>query len=292
MTDERRATKAGHIVPRAGRRLAGLLVVFAVGIAGGTLASRSLLAPRGATVPKLSEVAVPPGRLAADAAARPPIGLSPVPVPEARPTAAADRGHASPGPTKIPWADPYPAPAFTLTDHEGRAVSLRDLAGRVVLVNFIYTNCQTTCPLETQELRALQQALGPLMGTDVVFLSVTIDPKRDTPAVLKQYGVRHGVDFRSWRFLTGSDATVRQVLEAYRVPVRVETLPGTAPGSYELGHGNPVYLIDQWTRVRKRTAPTMLVQIGRPAIEWLVKAGRGDAEPSEAPRPPARPGAG
>jgi cytochrome oxidase Cu insertion factor (SCO1/SenC/PrrC family) len=153
---------------------------------------------------------------------------------------------------------------------------LRDLSGRVVVLSFIYTHCKTTCPLLTQELKQLQEALGPLMGREVVFLSLTIDPQRDTPAVLKRYGEVHGVDFRSWRFLTGSEGTMRQILEAYHVPVRVEKPSGAHADGYELGHGNPIYLIDQWGRVRKRTAPTMLVRLGRPAIEWLVREGASD----------------
>lgn len=255
----------------------GVLALFALGLGGGALLSRHLTTRKDAgAVPKLSQLAAPPGQARSDPAARPPIGLSPVPVDEPR--------GGSPGPgqpaqaaARIPWAEPYPAPAFALTDQEGRPVSLGDFAGQVVLMNFIYTSCTATCPLETQELRQLQQALGPLMGRDVVFLSVTIDPRRDTPEVLKRYAAGHGADLRSWKFLTGPEPRVREVLEAYRVPVRVETRPGAPAGHYELGHGNPIYLIDQWARVRKRTAPTMLVQIGRPAIEWLVQQGAGDA---------------
>lgn len=250
----------------------GILACLAVGVGGGTLLARHLLA-RGWAPPRLSEIAAPPGARKSRPATDLPVGLSPVPPDEPRSATNPAAGGEAAGPGQIPWADPYPASAFTLVDHDAAPVSLRDFSGRVVLVNFIYTSCKTTCPLETQELRTLQKALGPRMGRDVVFLTVTIDPKRDTPEALKRYGEGHGADFRSWRFLTGSEAQIRAVLEAYRVPVRVETPPGAAPGHYELGHGNPIYLIDQWSRVRKRTAPTMLAQIGRPAIEQLVTEG-------------------
>lgn len=68
-----------------------------------------------------------------------------------------------------------------------------------------------------------------------------------------------------WKLLAGSETTIRQVLEAYHVPAAGRARLRRPPGSYELGHGNPIYLIDQLGRVRKRTAPTMLVLIGRPA---------------------------
>lgn len=258
--------------------IAGVCTVFALGLGGGTLLARYVVVkkePR--VVPRLSDIAAPPEETGKrDPSSLPPIGLSPVPVgePQTPGTAVQEGGHEQP--LRIPWAEPYPAHPFTLTDHEGRQVSLRDLSGRVVVLSFIYTHCKTTCPLLTQELKQLQEALGPLMGREVVFLSLTIDPQRDTPAVLKRYGEVHGVDFRSWRFLTGSEGTMRQILEAYHVPVRVEKPSGAHADGYELGHGNPIYLIDQWGRVRKRTAPTMLVRLGRPAIEWLVREGASD----------------
>jgi cytochrome oxidase Cu insertion factor (SCO1/SenC/PrrC family) len=237
--------------------------------------------------PKLSEVATPPGRIdKLDPSTSPPIGLSPVPLERAHHHRTASEGAGPETPGNIPWADPYPAYAFTLTDQNRRQVSLKDFSGKVVLLNFIYTHCKTVCPLETRELRKLQESLGPLMGRDVLFLSITIDPKRDTQAVLRQYGERHGVDFRSWRFLTGPEEKIREILEAYHVPVQVEKVPGTPEGSYELGHGSPIYLIDQWGRIRKRTAPTMLARIGRQAIEYLVQEGAGHGQGHEDPESP------
>lgn len=263
--------------------MAGVVAVFAIGLAGGTLLTRHLLAKKQSpSVPKLSEVGVPPEKLGKlDPSSVPPIGLSPVPPEDPRAATPTSEG-AGPGKSpRIPWAEPYPAHPFTLTDQEGRELSLKGLLGKVVLLNFIYTNCKTTCPLETQELKKLQEALRPLMGRDVVFLSITIDPKRDTPEVLKRYGQERKVDFRSWAFLTSTEEKIRQTLEAYHVLARVETPPGTPKGGYEFGHETPIYLIDQWGRVRKRTAPTMLDQTVRPAIEILVKGGTSEGEVEE-----------
>lgn len=293
-------------------RLAGVLAFFAVGLAGGAILSQRLVfGTNGAPVPKLSEVAASPERLdKLNPSSLPPIGISPVPpeaqagpsphLPAAQATTPAanlhaDGGHAAPAgaasaklekPTKIPWADPYPAYPFSLTDQDGRLVALNSLQGRVVVLSFLYTNCKTVCPLLARQLTQLQHDLGPLMGRDILFLSVTIDPKRDTPEVLKRYGETLGIDFRSWRLLTGPEERIQEVLRAYRIHVEVEKEPhGPQQGEgYELGHGAPIYLIDQWGRVRKRTAPTMLPSIGQPAIEWLVKQGASDSSDGEGGR--------
>ncbi|MBI3092127.1 MAG: SCO family protein [Candidatus Tectomicrobia bacterium] len=285
-------------------RLAGVLAFFAVGLAGGAILSQRLVfGTNGGPVPKLSEVAASPEQIdQLNPSSLPPIGISPVP-PRAQegrspqvsadpaPTSAAnlhaDGGHAQPADpggakvdnlTTIPWADPYPASPFSLTDQDGRLVALNSLQGRVVVLSFLYTHCKTVCPLLARQLTQLQHDLGPLMRRDILFLSVTIDPKRDTPEVLKRYGETLGIDFRSWRLLTGPEERVQEVLRAYRVHVEVEKEPhGPQQGEgYELAHGAPIYFIDQWGRVRKRTAPTMLPRLGQPALEWLVKQGASD----------------
>lgn len=259
------------------RSIAGILVFLAVGGAAGSFISYSVFGGKGkAQIPKLSEIAAPPEKIGEVAPATlHPIGLSPVPPERSHDHRMAVEGVGSQTPLNIPWADPYPAHSFTLTDQNGNQISLKDFSGKVVLVNFIYTHCKTVCPLETQELKRLQQTLEPLMGRDVIFLSITIDPTRDTPAVLRRYGEGYGVDFKSWSFLTGSEAKIREVLTAYRVPVELEKPPDAPEGSYEFGHGSPIYFIDQWGRVRTRTALTMLPRIGQQAIEHLVHEGAG-----------------
>jgi hypothetical protein len=104
-------------------------------------------------------------------------------------------------------------------------------------MNFVYTRCKTVCPLKTRELKKLQETLGPLMGKEVLFLSITIDPKPDTAELSRQHGDGNGVDSRNWRFLTGPGQKIRRVLQAYHVSVRAKKIPGHPEGSYELGHG-------------------------------------------------------
>jgi protein SCO1 len=110
-----------------------------------------------------------------------------------------------------------PAPEFTLTSQDGTPVSLADLRGKVVAVTFIYTLCTDTCPVLTPMMSFVQDRLGPDFGTKVAFVSITVDPERDTPAVLKEYARAFGADLGGWAFLTGAPQTIREVTRRYGV---------------------------------------------------------------------------
>ena len=110
-----------------------------------------------------------------------------------------------------------PAPAFTLTAQDERRVSLADLRGKVVVLTFIYTTCTDTCPLLTAKMASLQGRLGPDFARRVFFVSITVDPERDTPAVLKGYGAAHGARFDGWAFMTGTPGEIREVAKGYGI---------------------------------------------------------------------------
>jgi protein SCO1/2 len=118
-----------------------------------------------------------------------------------------------------PLARIGPAPDFTLTGLDGRRVASADLRGRVLAIDFLYTSCPDVCPLVTAKLAEVQDALGARFGRDVVFLSVTVDPGRDTPARLAAYAGDLGVNPAGWHFLTGSVAEVERVARAFGVLV-------------------------------------------------------------------------
>jgi protein SCO1/2 len=108
-----------------------------------------------------------------------------------------------------------PAPEFRLIDQSGEGVSLADLRGKVLAVTFIYTSCKDTCPILTAKMAALQRKLGPDFGPRVRFVSITVEPEVDTPAVLASYARAHSADPRGWSFLTGSSAEIRDVVRRY-----------------------------------------------------------------------------
>ena len=112
------------------------------------------------------------------------------------------------------------APGFTLRDADGRTVRLSDLRGAVVVLNFIYAACPDICPLHAEKIAAVQAMVNRTpMKEQVRFVSVTTDPTRDTPAIMRAYGPTHGLDGVNWTFLTTTpgqpeDAT-RRLAEAY-----------------------------------------------------------------------------
>ncbi|CAI8808816.1 protein SCO1 [Pseudomonas sp. IT-P12] len=85
------------------------------------------------------------------------------------------------------------------------------LQNRVVLLNVIFTSCNDACPLITQKLKDVREVLGD-KADDITFISLTSDPLRDTPAVLKAYTLKQGVDGPHWFFLTGDKAQMDLVL--------------------------------------------------------------------------------
>jgi protein SCO1 len=94
----------------------------------------------------------------------------------------------------------YPVPNAQLVDESGRAVQLDAMKGHVTIYNFIFTSCTGICPIMTNNMRAL----APKIDRDapVRFVSISVDPARDTPAVLAAYAKRNRNDPR-WMFFTG-----------------------------------------------------------------------------------------
>src|SRR5690242_10734260 len=108
-----------------------------------------------------------------------------------------------------------PAPPFTLTSQDGKPVALDDFRGKVVALTFIYTGCPDICPLLTQKMVDVQDALRDKFGAKIAFISISFDPERDTPEVLKDYAQFWGAAPEGWSFLTGSLEAVRDVTRRY-----------------------------------------------------------------------------
>jgi protein SCO1/2 len=140
-----------------------------------------------------------------------------------------------------------PAPEFALVDQDGRPVTLDSLRGQVVLLDFVYTHCPGPCPILTGTHVAVQRALPPELAPKVRFVSISLDPGRDTPEALRRYAEAHGADLARWSFLTGEPGTVEDVLQRYGV--------GATPAENgEIEHLVVTYLIDAEGRVARRFA--------------------------------------
>ena len=110
-----------------------------------------------------------------------------------------------------------PAPDFALTNQDGKRITLSELRGRVVAVTFIYASCADACSLLTAKMVRLQARLGRDFGPKVFFVSITVDPERDTPAVLRNYAMAHGANTAGWAFVLGRAEEIRAVARGYGI---------------------------------------------------------------------------
>ena len=110
-------------------------------------------------------------------------------------------------------------PDFTLTDQQRRSVTLSDLRGKVVAINFIYTSCPLPnfCLRIANNFGVLQQRFKAQLGRELVLLTVTFDPVHDTPEVLALYARRWSADPTAWHFLTGPVGDVQRVSHLFGV---------------------------------------------------------------------------
>jgi protein SCO1/2 len=112
-----------------------------------------------------------------------------------------------------------PVPDFTLTDQKNRRVTFSSFRGKVVGVNFMYTTCQLPdyCLRMVNNFGALQKRFAPQLGPDLIFLTITFDPVRDTPDVLDRYASQWKPNPDAWHFLTGPAADIQRVLDLFGV---------------------------------------------------------------------------
>ena len=142
-----------------------------------------------------------------------------------------------------------PAPRFTLMDDKGRPVSLSDFKGKVVVLNFIYTFCPDVCPLHAAQIAGLQAHINRTAMADVVqFISITTDPERDSPEVMRDYGESQGLDPANWSFLTSADGSP----QATRTLARDYGLKFTTGDDGYLLHGVVTHVIDKSGDLRAR----------------------------------------
>lgn len=130
------------------------------------------------------------------------------------------------------WGASY-FPNVPLITHDGQRVRFFDdlIKDRVVAINFIYTSCPDTCPMETARLLEVAELLGDRLGTDVFFYSITIDPAHDTQPVLEAFADNWGIP-AGWKFLTGEQDDL--VLLRTRLGVRIEDVQSRDPAAHDI----------------------------------------------------------
>lgn len=127
---------------------------------------------------------------------------------------------------------------FRLVDGDGKTVTEQDMKGRPFLVFFGFTHCPEVCPTTLFEVSEVLRKLGP-DADKAAALFITVDPERDTPAVMKDYLANFDPHLRG---LTGSREQIDPVLRSYRVYSKKVPLDG---GDYTMDHTALVYLMDK-----------------------------------------------
>jgi len=133
---------------------------------------------------------------------------------------------------------------FALPDYNGKMRTLADFKGKAVVVFFGYTQCPDVCPTTMAEMASVMQQLGPLADR-VQVLFITLDPARDTPAVLSKYVPAFDSRFLG---LVGDQAATDKVAKEFKV--FYQKVPGKEPGSYTMDHSAGSYVYDPQGRIR------------------------------------------
>jgi len=108
-------------------------------------------------------------------------------------------------------------PKVSLTDQNGRVISLSSLKGKPTLIAFIHTQCEGPCELITAHMKQVARTLGAGFNSQVTMVSITTEPKEDGSRELLAYAKAQGVDADGWVFLTGKPAEIRRLLALYGV---------------------------------------------------------------------------
>jgi protein SCO1 len=142
----------------------------------------------------------------------------------------------------------FEVPPFSFTDQDGNTITDQTVKGKILVVDFFFTSCKSICPIMTTRMAGLQVNL-PLHDQaykDVLFLSHTVDPEHDTPAVLKEYARQHQADTARWKFLTGDPLKIyRQGNTGYLVNALVDSA-----SAEQFVHSPTFVLVDKRRHIR------------------------------------------
>jgi len=140
-----------------------------------------------------------------------------------------------------------PIPKFAFTNQDGILVTRENLEGKIVLADFFFTNCESICPVISSQMVRLQERIKQEGLQDKIrFISHTVDPTNDTPAIMKKYAQQIGADLSMWNFVTGlQEDLYEQAQEGYKLTAFPSD---TAQGGFF--HTDQVALLDQDCKIR------------------------------------------
>ena len=135
-------------------------------------------------------------------------------------------------------------PQFEFLNQENQKISNKTMLGKVYVVEFFFTNCPTICPVMNQNLKEIEQNIS---SSDFGVISITIDPKRDTPEALKTHKSQLKIENPNWHFLTGDRDAIYELSKKFNIYVGEDE--STAEG---LNHSGKLALVDKKGKIRSR----------------------------------------
>lgn len=159
------------------------------------------------------------------------------------------------------------AQGFSLLDHNGQLRTLKDFAGKIVVVFFGFTQCPDVCPTALAELAQVKQLLGP-NADKLQAIFITVDPERDTPELLKPYMANFDPGFLALR---PTPEQLPQVARDFKIYYK--KVEGKTPGSYTMDHSAGSYVFDTKGRIRLYNRYGAGVDVLASDIQLLLKTG-------------------
>ncbi len=169
----------------------------------------------------------------------------------------------------------FPLGSFELVERSGRTITEADVADRVFIASFIFTRCPLSCPRITGVMKGLQDRLAK---TDVLLVSISVDPEFDTPSVLTSYARGFGALPDRWWFLTGAKAATHDLVQGRFKLGLVESTPAErAAGAETISHSDRLALVDRgrivgfFDSTDQEAASALVAQASRRALPSWVR---------------------
>lgn len=138
--------------------------------------------------------------------------------------------------------------SFTFTDQDGKIITQADVAGKIYVVEYFFTTCKGICPKMNENMSEVYQAFRG--NKDVLILSHTVDPKKDTVGAMKEYSLRFDADPKQWLFLTGDKKELYDMARYSYLVTAVEETDDTTDIESDFIHTDRFVLVDRQGRIR------------------------------------------
>lgn len=155
-------------------------------------------------------------------------------------------------------------PSFSLTNHHGAAIDEADLDGKITVADFFFASCSGVCPKLRESMVQIDEAFPP--DADLVLLSHSVTPSKDTVQVLREYADKHGIDSPRWHLLTGDR---QEIYDLARHAYFAEDDRGEARTENDFLHTESIVLLD-----RKRRVRGVYAGVNKAAVRQLIADAR------------------